>query len=110
MLLSSLFFSFAHGIQYPLTADPIDVVIPCHQKTCPYWICASKAFEKMGKIWELCYVISKIRLTDKAEWVDESIFPFTKATVNKRIIGEGKLSKILHSYSGNSLGGCISNC
>jgi Family of unknown function (DUF6492) len=99
-----LCFFRVEAVQYPLTNDPIDVVIPCHQKDLPMLELCIEGIRKNGENIGNVYVISKKRLTDKAEWVDESIFPFTKAEVNKRVIGEVKFSKLINKYFRNWAG------
>lgn len=61
----------------PLFGTKIDVVIPVHKKDVPTLGIIIDAVEKnvvdLGKI----VIISKENYTDRAEWVDEAIFPFT---------------------------------
>lgn len=84
MFLFSLFR--VEAVAYPLTNAPIDVVIPCHPKDVPILDMCIDGIRKNGENIGKVYVISKDRLTDKAEWVDESIFPFTKLMITERIL------------------------
>lgn len=77
-----IFFSFniwsiAPSKHYPLTNDPIDVVIVTHPKdsrTLDYCI---EGIKKNGKNVRRVIVVSLSKITDKAEWFDEKGFPFS---------------------------------
>ena len=70
---------------YPLTADPIDVVIVTHPKdsgTLDMCIDGIRTYgENIGRV----IVVSSEPLTDKAEWFDEAGYPFSKADVSLQI-------------------------
>ena len=75
-----------HKIQYPLTSDPIDVVIVTHPKdkvTLNFCIEGiRKNCENIGRI----IVVSSEKLTDEAEWFDEANYPFSKDDVALEIV------------------------
>jgi hypothetical protein len=94
LLFSFLFFPLVQGTQYQLKTDPIDVMIPCHEKDLPILELCIEGIRENGENIGNVYVISKKRFTDKAEWVD----PFTKSTLTKRIFGEKEISKSVTKY------------
>lgn len=61
----------------------VDVIIPAHRKdlpTLPYCIKgAKKHIKNVGRV----IVVSKEKLTDEAEWFDESKYPFKKKDIAK---------------------------
>ncbi len=66
---------------FEFTFDPIDVIIPCHEKdirTLPLVIeCIKKNIINHRRI----IVISSKKLIDTAEWFDEKNYPFTKESL-----------------------------
>lgn len=68
-------------IVYPLTRDPIDVVIPCCAKDLDALDLCIGAIRRYGENIRRVIVISKERLTEHGEWFDESLFPFNKQSV-----------------------------
>lgn len=65
--------------------NKIDIVIPAHSKdlpTLPYCVKNAKKYIQNVK---RVIVISKTKLTDEAEWFDESKFPFQKKDVEKKV-------------------------
>lgn len=82
---------------YSFTNNPIDVVIPCHAKDLPILEICIEGVRKNGENIGKIYVISKTRLTENAEWVDESLFPFTPKMVTRRVFGDG-FSIIMNKY------------
>ncbi len=68
---------------FNLTKDPIDVVIACHEKdkyTLEHCILSVKKYVKnLRKI----IVLSEKKLSDHAEWFNESLFPFSKESISK---------------------------
>lgn len=70
---------YMHGfekISYEFTLDPIDVVMPCHEKDLRTINLAIEGIKKNVRHRRII-IISKEQLTDKAEWFDESLFPFS---------------------------------
>jgi hypothetical protein len=70
---------------YPLTNDPIDVVIVTHPKdkdTLDMCIDGIRTYgENIGRV----FVVSSEPLTEKAEWFNEANYPFTKADISLEI-------------------------
>ena len=65
----------------------IDVIIPAHEKDIDTLdLCISAAKENVNRIGKV-YVISRERLTDNADWIPESEFPFSIDDVSD-IIGK----------------------
>jgi len=89
ILLCSLFFahspcdasSKAPFKLYAFESDPIDVIIPSIEKDLDTLDLSIKGILKYGQNVRRVIVISSKRLTDEAEWFDESLFPFTKLDV-----------------------------
>lgn len=104
LLFTMLFLGFtvcAHVeslTNYPLTHDPIDVVIVTHpkdKKTLDDCIDGlKKNCNEIGRV----IVVSAVKLTDKAEWFNENQFPFNKEDVALAIVrgDKTKLSKFFH--------------
>lgn len=71
-----------HGsVKYPFTSDPIDVVIPAISKDLPTLELCIKGIKRYGKNIRRIIVVSPTKLTDNAEWFDESNYPFTRNEV-----------------------------
>jgi hypothetical protein len=84
-LILALVLCFLNGysdqsikIKYPFTNDPIDVVIPCHEKDIHTLNLVIQGIKENGKNIRRVIVVSSKKLSNLAEWVPESIFPFTK--------------------------------
>jgi hypothetical protein len=74
------FFTFSYVIS--LCRDvPIDVVIPCHEKDLRTLDLAIAGIKKHGQNVRRVIVVSARKLTDNAEWFDESQYPFTSYDV-----------------------------
>lgn len=78
LILFCYSFSNADYTTYPLTNDPIDVVILLHPKDKNKIDLTIEGIKKFGKNVRRIITISETRLTDKAEWFDEKKFPFYK--------------------------------
>ncbi len=65
---------------YDFTLDPIDIIIPCHKKDART---INKVIEGIQQHigHRSIIIISSERLSDQADWFDESLFPFTKKDV-----------------------------
>lgn len=85
LLITSLCEAAQTSKIYPLTTDPIDVVLVTHPKdkvTLDLCIEGVKTYgENIGRV----IVVSSEYLTDKAEWFDEANYPFSKADVALQI-------------------------
>lgn len=67
----------------------IDVVIPLHEKDVEKLDCVIDAVEKNIKRLRNIYIVSKESYSDRAIWVDESIYPFSIEDVGREIGGKG---------------------
>ncbi len=65
--------------------DPIDVLIPCARKDLPTLNHSIDAIRKYGKNVRRVMVVSKERLTKKAEWIPEDKFPFSFYDISLQI-------------------------
>ena len=96
LLFVSLFIIFLEGVKffqtpffdascpkvhYPLSNDRIDVVIPCIEKDLKTLDRCIEGILKYGENINRVVVVSSKRLTDKAEWFDDSRYPFDKEAV-----------------------------
>lgn len=93
-LLLSIFLTF---FSTSLSKNIIDVIIPCHPKDIATLELAIKGIRKNGIGVRRIIVISSSKITDDAEWVNETVFPFTKRDVALTIFNgdEQKTSEYL---------------
>lgn len=70
-----------HAKTYPLTNEPIDVVIPCREKDKEVLDLCIEGIKRAADVRRIIVISSK-RLSDKAEWFDEKEFPFSKSLVS----------------------------
>lgn len=73
---------------YPLTKDPIDVVFVAHAKDLRTLDLAIEGVKINVKNIRRIVVISAKKLTDKAEWFNEALFPFSINNVTSTIKNE----------------------
>lgn len=73
------------GVHYNFINEPIDVVMPCHEKDVPTLDLCIDGIRKNIKNVNRIIVISNRRLTNKAEWFDEKLFPFDKTSIAHEI-------------------------
>jgi len=66
---------------YPLSSDPIDVVIPCSPKDIYTLEPCIRSIRKFGKNIRHIFVVSKEPLTSSAEWFNEKNYPFSKEDI-----------------------------
>lgn len=90
---------------YPLTSDPIDVVLVTHPKdkdTLDMCIDGIRTYgENIGRV----IVVSSEPLSDKAEWFDEAKYPFSKADVALQIGREDPdVAKAFFARGGHPVG------
>lgn len=95
MLFMTLFaFLTTYGtasITYDFINEPIDVIIPCTSKdTATLDLCIKGIRENCNQVRRII-VVSDKKLTDKAEWFDEKLFPFTKEEVAYYLVGENAM-------------------
>lgn len=74
--------SFMEKKQYEFKNDPIDVVIPCIPKDLETIDLCIEGLRNNVKNIRRIIVVSSIKLTEKAEWFNESDFPFSKLDVS----------------------------
>ena len=84
--------------------DPIDVVIPCTNKDLPSLNLCINGIRKNGKNIRRIIVVSANKLTDIAEWFNESLYPFSKYDVAYEIFGNKKQATLYQNTPGNRLG------
>ncbi len=65
----------------------IDVVIPCHPKDAPMLNAVIDGIRQYGKNIRRIIVVSNKKITPKAEWLDEKLYPFTKEDIARVILG-----------------------
>ena len=80
-------FSFA------LFSQQIDVVIPVHKKDAPTLELLISTLKENIQDVRRIIIISKEKLSENAEWVDEKEFPFTIEDVAKELGGKGGIGK-----------------
>lgn len=68
-------------LQYTFSHDPIDVIIPCHEKDADHLERAIEGVKKYVQGVRRIIVISRKHLTSSAEWADEQLFPFSKESI-----------------------------
>jgi len=99
-LLILLFFNInteCSKVLYPLTNDPIDVVMTCHEKDLKTVDLSIEGIKKCGKNIRRVIVVSEKKLTENAEWFDESKFPFSKYDIALAIYNDNE--KKAYNYS-----------
>ena len=72
-------------VHYALTAEPLDVVIPCSPKDLETLELCIQSVRRYAENIRRIIVISKDRLTNSAEWFPESQFPFSKEMIAQEI-------------------------
>lgn len=94
-------------VQYPLTSAPIDVIIPSAPRDISTLEACIKGIRENGRNIGRVYVVSKERLTDSAEWVAESVYPFSKRDIIVEIFGGNQTKADQYLNSPNSRAGWI---
>lgn len=82
-----------YSCTYSFIDEPIDVIMPCTAKDKDTLECAIDGILKNGKNIRRVIVISKEKLTDKAEWFPEQQFPFTKEQIALEIFSKPDLAE-----------------
>lgn len=85
-------------VHYAFSNDPIDVVIPCHEKDIPGLERAIESVQQYVRGLRRIIVISSKKCTANAEWFDEKLFPFTKKSIAQEIF---QSESIAHNYVNN---------
>lgn len=98
-------------VNYPLSLDPIDVVIyaqPKHRNTLDLCIDHLRAY---GQNLRKVVVISTEPLSEKAEWFDEKQFPFSKESLIEEIFRSDPFEKRRYPHHPrNQLSAILSHC
>jgi hypothetical protein len=89
---------------YPFTTDPIDVVIPCHTKDLFTLDLCINGIRTQCKQVRRIIVVSQKKLTDNAEWFDESLYPFSKDDIALAIFRGNKDAAANYISGGHRLG------
>lgn len=76
---------------YLLSLEPIDVVFVCHPKDVQTLNLAIEGIRKNGKNIRRIIVVSAKKLTDLAEWFDETAYPFTKKDIALTIFNDDRV-------------------
>lgn len=93
-LFFNMFFSFLCAHEefflkrkkiYPLTNEPIDVIIVCHPKDLRTLDLSIEGIANHIENRRRIIVVSAQKLTENAEWFDESLYPFSKKDVAMEI-------------------------
>lgn len=72
-------------VHYTFSHDPIDVIIPCHEKDAGSLNRAIAHVKQNVQGLRRVIVISARQFTDQAEWGDEKLYPFTKESIIHQI-------------------------
>lgn len=81
LTLLVLFFCFSGHCAASFAVNSIDVVIPSAEKDLSLLnLCIAGIKENCPQIRRII-VVSKLQMTDQAEWFDETLYPFTKEDV-----------------------------
>lgn len=76
----------ADAVVYPFTTEPIDVVIPAHEKDLPTLELVIQGIRSNGANIRRIIVVSARKFTESAEWFDEAHFPFSKYDIAYEIL------------------------
>jgi hypothetical protein len=101
---SSLKLFSIEPTEFVFQQDPIDVVIPCTEKDKDTLNLCIAGIKKNGANIRRVMVVSKTSLTDRAEWLDESSFPFSKDDVAFELFGEQAKAAAYKANPNNRLG------
>jgi hypothetical protein len=88
------FFLLAFLYTISLFAQEIDVVIPAIARDKDVLELCIESVKKYVKDCRRIIVISSDKLTDQAEWVSETVFPFTKDQVASALLKEREVDKV----------------
>lgn len=82
LFLFLAFFNFLSAEnKFTFLHDPIDVVIPCTEKDLSTLSYCITGIKKYGHNVRRVIVVANRRLSERAEWFDEKLFPFSKEDV-----------------------------
>lgn len=91
-------------VDYTFSADPIDVVIPCHNKDAAHLNVTIDSIRQYVDGIRKIIVISSEKFTDNAEWIDEKIFPFNKENIALEIFKSQSLASYQLSRPDSRIG------
>ena len=80
ILIIACFSTLSFAKEYSFSHDPIDIVIPCHEKDLPTLDLVIEGARNVVNHRRII-IISERKFTDKAEWFDERNFPFDKQSI-----------------------------
>lgn len=89
---------------FPFSNELIDVVIPSIEKDLPTLNLCIAGIKKNGRNIRRIIVVSKKRLTDKAEWYSEENFPFSFQDINKYLAKKNFKTKVKKSQNNSRTG------
>src|SRR5690349_12611233 len=96
--ITSLFILFSSKIHaFSFSNSPIDVVIPCVEEDLLSLDLCINGIRENGKNVRRIIVVSRIPLTDKAEWFNESNYPFSIGDV-AAALGKHRYSRVQHLF------------
>jgi hypothetical protein len=98
LVTTSLLGFSLNNIPFEFSSSPIDVIIPCVEKDLPILELCIKGIKENGHNVRRIIVVSKNRLTNSAEWFDESNYPFSFQDIKNALINNNpKRQKELES-------------
>jgi len=90
---------------YPLTNEPIDVVLVTHPKDKEALELSIEGIRTYGENIGRVIVVSSEPLSDQAEWFDEKLYPFSKADMSLEIgRGDQKVADEFFARRGHPVG------
>ncbi len=89
-LIASFLFLSTTSQTFEFTFDPIDVIVPCHEKDIRTLPLVIEGIKKNIINHRRIIVISSKKLIDTAEWFDEKNYPFTKKSLAYEIFQNKK--------------------
>lgn len=110
ILLALFFYVFSHALtaiepkQFIFPKEPIDVIIPCTEKDVETLNFCIEGITSHGFGVRRVIVVSQTKLSDRAEWVAESAFPFSKAEIAFEIFQDQEKARVYQNNSRNRLG------
>jgi hypothetical protein len=104
VILFSSLFGNVEKKTYNFGSDPIDVIIPCTGKDKRTLELCIEGIKKHGKNIRRVIVISSKRLTKKAQWFDENLYPFSKSDIAYALFDSKKEAEEYINNPSNRLG------
>lgn len=102
MLHTSVTLTF-EKVEYTFSHDPIDVIIPCHEKDAGNLTRTISHVKQYVQGLRRVIVISSRPFTSDAEWADEKLFPFSKESIIYEIFqNQENASRYLRNNNGRA--------